>query len=381
MEQELKYPFKEIAKVGKNVIRTISGLVTYKDVQSVEEIDFDSCPIVCPMKNVSLEEKADYCLNHCPFADTRKTIPVEKPIYVNEYNRYKINNKQVQEHGRFSKNLGLLYLALHFCQVDKQGFIKYVPEQALSELLDCNIRTVRANLKKLNELKLISMSKITSELVAIHITGYESYHLSKEEKGTGYLQYPLEALHKLIELKDVNAMRVSLRVQLEFDNHFEKENNRVQITYKKAQEYLPSNMKYKKAIDSLLDKCEPIFTTAKGRTYFYAEVRPDCDGKIQKVEKEKYFGEELSTFIAEISDSTVTAGEMENLIQLSFEYGIDYVKQGYENAIEYTMATDEVIENLGAFVRRCIVTLIQTYSLGYEPALASKIFREDLRVA
>lgn len=358
-------PFKEIAKVGKRLLVQVAGVCeNYKIEKTVEEIDFDSCPVECALKDFDVERKSNICMNHCPFNRQTKT---SKVVYMNERHKYNIKQTTVVEHQRLSKYQLLQLITYHFF-VDSRGFASLISVKELAEHLGCTVRTIKNNNKELQKLGLISFSEYGADLFSVEIKDYDKNHLKKEQGGTGYVQMTQSFMDALVSMDNVNAMRLAIRALLKYDNEVEVEKKDVCLySYNDIKRFMPSNINHKKIIDELMLKTASIFTIIASDKYISIQLKEQYNGKVQKQEKETAYTGEILEYVDEINEQLVDGEEIlltrkdtEDLVQLSMEYGLNHVQKALSVYVPYIQSkhTPDSIENIGGFIRTVIKNTI-----------------------
>ncbi len=151
-------------------------------------------------------------------------------VYYNEANRYKIKTKvkAVQEDGTIVEvekrpvpRTGiLLYFMINLYPIDKRGFIKNVNTKEIAEKLDVSHNAIMYNIERLTENELVYASKVGPYTYNFYIVGYEKTFLPKNKGGSGYVVITKEMLEKLLEIKDVNSLRIEIRKILQHSRDF-----------------------------------------------------------------------------------------------------------------------------------------------------------------
>ena len=358
-------PFKEIGKIGKRLLIQVAGITqNYKEETIVEEIDFNSCPVECIFQRFDAEKKRNVCFNHCPHNQkTQKS----KVVYMNERHRYHIRTENRFEDSRVSKYQLLQLLTYHFLGTDSNGFVSFVSTKELAEELSCTVRTIRNNNKRLEALGFISFHNYGKDLFSVKINGYETYHLKKEEGGTGYIQMTQSFLTALYSMENVNVMRLAIRSLLKFDNESGSV-ERCEYSYNDIKRFMPTNINHKKIIDELMAKTTHIFDIETGDESVSISLKEAFNGKIQKRQKAELFSAVLSQHIEVVNETSsaelplaFSPDETENLVELALEYGINHVVEAVDIYENYRENAPEEIKNIGGFIRIVIKnTLIRS---------------------
>ncbi|PLS19722.1 hypothetical protein CVD28_04735 [Bacillus sp. M6-12] len=357
-------PFKEIGKVGKKLLVMVAGVCqNYKEEMIVEEIDFDSCPTDCPLFRFDVEKKRNVCMENCLHNRQMKT---PKVVYMNERHKYNIKKELVVEDNRLSKYQLLQLVSYHFLGVDSRGVVPFVSAKQLAEKFDCTVKTIKNNNKRFVELGLISITHYSSDLFSVDIQGYEDYHLTKMEGGTGYVQMSKNFLEALVTLDNVNSMRLAIRALLQYDNEVElKQKEQCYYSYNDIKRFMPSNINHKKIIDELLLKTKHIFDFEATDKGLFISLKDEFNGKVQKQQKEEEFKSTITGHMIDVNRGLFMAGEesvelldsdTEDLSHLSMEYGVDLVIEALDIYIDFqrNQSTPEKINNVGGFIRTVI---------------------------
>lgn len=347
--------FKDIAKVGKSFLVQMVGLAeNSKEVTVEKTIDYNSCPADCPFKNFSIDKKEQICKTLCTY---NQIVEKEKVTYLNENHFYNIKKEDRLEKNRLSKYQMLQLISYHFLGVDSHGRAKYISTKELAEKLNCTVRTIRENNKILEELGLIFVSSCGSDLFNVHIIGYEKYHLTKLEGGTGYVQMTKSFIEALFSMENVNAMRLAIRALLRYDREVEVEKGDVCFySFKDIKSFTPSHINHKKIILELFDESKEVFNIQSHSDGLYIELNEKYNGKIQKDRIAQDYAKEITEVLAE-EKLIVSPEDVSDLAQLSMEYGeSDIVIESIRIYKKYINRDDapEFIENFGGFIRTII---------------------------
>lgn len=343
---------KEIANIGKSALILAVGLCeNYKREMYVEEIDFASCSDSCPFKNLEGDKKYEYCKNNCTIA------PKKKPevVYVNEKNKYKIKFVDVLEQKRLSKLQLQQFLLYHFLNVDSNGVIKYASIKEIASMLNCTKRSVRENNEVLKELGLIVYSSLSRDVFSIAILGYKKYRDTRANYGTGYIPMPKEFFKALLNFKNVNTMRLAIRLLVRFDDmSSKKEDEPCMYSYNDLKHFMPKNISYKNIIDKTLEGLETLFDIEKRASVVVFKLKNEFNGKVQKVEKKKEYTSTITNTLTE-NNIYYKEKDISDLVDLSIEYGLDTVINAISIYIsKYKEEIDENIYNFGGFIRQLI---------------------------
>ncbi|WCK57714.1 hypothetical protein PP175_27135 (plasmid) [Aneurinibacillus sp. Ricciae_BoGa-3] len=351
-------PMREFARIGKKMLITVLGVTpNYKrgsdQGHSLEEVevDFSTCPSHCELKDVPIEDKATYCKQNCQY----QIFSLPKGIYVNEMHRYRIQKDELLKNKkRLSKYQLLQFILYHLMTVDSNGFIKYVSIKAIASLLGCNVRTVKNNNIELSKLGLISTMKYTSDIFSVHITKYKEYHQSRKQNGSGYFRISKELFVQLVSAKSVNEIRASLRLALEQDNKSISAEEYAITTYQDIKQSLPKNISYPKIIKKTLEGVTGSFDIQSKDSIVMFKLRPEFNEKLLRAKKEKQFTQQIRSILGETTYK-LSPEDMNDLVQLSMEYGVTYLCEALSLYKEQVSNEEElVVENVGGFVRSLI---------------------------
>lgn len=335
---------KPFFKIGKST--TIRMTLPQTPVSSIttcrKVFDINICQN-CPF----YKDNTGYCSKHC-----------KKPYkYVPERNVLD-ESSQIDSHfkKRLSRLQKLQFLLYHALDVGKGGFIKNVSEKEIANILDCTVKTVRNNNKRLSELHYIAFSKITSDRFNVLIYDYNTYHLSAKEGGHGYIVMSVDLLMELIKIKNVNALRLELRKLVKFDDYNIKTTKPkpVKYTYKEISNFLPSYINYKAKIEEIMQKTPNTFDVAKTENGIKFKLKNIYNGKIIKKGLQRKYNSYIQNYCTR-KGIVLREGECEDLVQMSFEYRFNVVMEAFAEVNEdYIQKGDKYIKNFGGLVREII---------------------------
>jgi hypothetical protein len=330
---------KELAKIGKSLIRQLSSAI-----ERYEILDSTSSQAhVCPFANVEDEKlRKKLCELNCP--DTQIT---------------EAHSKISVYHKRLSKLQILQLLYYHFLPIDSRGVVVSISEKQVAEKLGCTVRTVRNNNAVLENLGIIYYSNSGEGRFNVMILPYKTYHATKEEGGSGYLNMSKEYFTLLLQINNVNALRMELRKLLVYDNDTAKR------TYKKSEVsyiskndwkmFLPKYTHSERMLQTIAESGTKAFktTTEHATVYFVMDSR--YNGKILKEQKEKLY---LETLSKELSThfSFIEKKHLVDLVQLCFEYSFTEVVEAVQQWMgECSLDPDKKrIVNVGGYIRTLV---------------------------
>ncbi|KQU11884.1 hypothetical protein J8N01_14085 [Priestia megaterium] len=318
---------KEFAKIGKQIIRQLSSTVEkYKDIEDHMDLDAHGNPTI----------------------------------------------KTVAEHHRLSKSQISQLIFYHFLHVDERGIICDVSEKEIAAALNCTVRTVRNNNVVLAETELISYSR-SGKGINICIVPYPQYF---EEHGFGFMELEYTRFEEFILIENVNALRLELRKELVYDNdtikrQFNPGENTSKISFNDYKIFTPKYTHYKGMMQKIAETQTSAFkTVVQGSTIFFVLKDGAKNGKMSKQEKKDQYDAAIrrtieETFVKLSGHSTDSTGivmssfqneDIADLVQLSFEYGIERVKSALYSLIEQAFFSHDaqVVENYGGKIRTLI---------------------------
>jgi hypothetical protein len=212
----------------------------------------------------------------------------------------------------------------------------------------------------LSKIGFISIFKRSKGELSIIINKYKKQH---KKDGGGYIVMSSDMLSLLMEFKDVNALRIAISVIKKNDMN-KVYNNVTKFSTKEIKALLPNYIYTRKAITKIISKfsilSKKFFNWKEEEdNIFIIDIDKSIDGKTIKKEKTSIYEDEIIKAInAKYSNTANTEAsikdelsiDIEDLVAMSFEYGIDAVKSFSVEAFE----VKEKIRNFGAYVRQLI---------------------------
>lgn len=314
---------KEFAKIGKHIMHQLSSYIENYQIVEVET-DF-----------LNAQNEFFHLVHEEP--QVKKTVHVKKK--------------------RLSKFQVLQFLLYHFYPIDERGIIRGLSEKEIAQELGCSVRTVRNNNIALEEAGLICYSHNGKHL-NVMILPYQQYF---EEKGYGYMELPYIRFQELITIQNVNALRIELRQELIQDNHSVKEkygkNSKVlKISFNDFKVFAPKYIHTKPMMEKILAKGTGAFKSIlQGHTIFFTLKEGVKSGKTLKQEKQKQYQSIIESLLQKVI-THFTKQDIQDFVQLAFEYGIQRVKTALETLVEqeFYSSDAEIIHNYGGKVRTMI---------------------------
>lgn len=314
----------------------------------------DIC-IDCPlhMKNDSvidddaLKYRNDYCINHCK---KRKSYIQDKNMANNEGDRAIFVGKI-----RLSRLQLSQLLLYHALEVGPNGIVKNISENEIAAILGCTVRTVRNNNERLVDFGYILFSRISNDKFNILILDYNKYHLSSNEGGRGYVVMSNKSLMKLLNVKNVNALRIEIRNLVKFDDN---NINRIRVretscTYKEVSSFLPDYVNYKAIIDRTIDETSGIFNIRQTNEKIYFTLKDEFNGKNER----RKLGNEYKVYFESYCKRNyfnLTNKDYDDLAQMSLEYRFNIVIEALDIAYKEYYLKNIIVENYCGLVREII---------------------------
>jgi hypothetical protein len=349
-------PFREIGRIGKSIIAKVVGLErNYKKVEMITIRDYSICNSSCPFYKFKSSQN-EYCNKHCEKV-VKKTPSIS---YINEKHHYNLQSVPTG----MSKSQIKQFLYYHFLPIDDNGIIQYVSIHETATKLDCTEKTVRNNLDKFVDTNLLSYTKINADLYTLYLPDYKKYHLTRYQGGTGYIQLAQEAFHKILNINNVNSLRLELRRILKFDNDYIKVKDIdtysdidfcSTYTFDEIKRVMPDHINYKNIIQNTLNNTSDIFSVEQDDTTIKFKLKDEYNSQFLKESKYLNFKHAFYNFYnSETLISYPRPEELEDLVQMSFEYGFESVIEALRNYIQNYYNNNIVIKNVCGFIRTLI---------------------------
>lgn len=330
------------------------------------------------------------------------------------YEKYQYNLEERFTSLRFPHSL-MKQILTYICLSDSKGEIAYTKEDDLAEFMGCSVRTVQHNNQLLFENDIISWERIYTGAITVsfnhyledimdltevgsvndgeEVAGFEGKRFAKNH---GYTLLSKDLLTELIQLDDVNALRLALRAlrNLEKDINVQKQEDSY-LSYAELKEVLPEYIGYKSAIRNLLEKVRGLFDLHIFDTRDKVDELVDRKGPVKEiVQKAKSaflvsvgFGKEsnarqnqqqeqlvaqqrISLFRREVQDSTFyVEGKTGNIrlpeiVALISSFGLktiekvlSIVKDEFDSALNRTDIINQFNENSSKFIREYALAL------------------------
>lgn len=231
----------EYARIGRAPLVKAVGLQqNHKTYEEFTELDrVRSGCFACPnYRNIDFEEympeetriQAHCQCDSCPNR-VYKTVVKEK--YVNE--------KNIFGYAPRLKAIAIKLLVLyHFMEPSEQGIIHGVSFSEIAETLNCTSRSIRNANETLQDYGYLYCTSTGDHKYQIYIPDYKTYHLPANQGGRGYITMNKEFFNEIAQIKDLNQLRLSLRILLDVDTNLDAETTpTVKHTYSSLRKYLP----------------------------------------------------------------------------------------------------------------------------------------------
>lgn len=347
------------AIIGKSFLISILGVQENYNREVVTEelfLDYSKCK-GCKFFKSKKYKIDNYCKNYCNKPEKKVLIKNE---YYNEANRYHIPTRE-----RLSKSQIKQILLYHFLDVDNNGLVKGVSLKELANILKCDTKTVKNNNERFLELHHAYPSGIIDGEFSVFLRKYKEYYLPKSKGGTGYITMPLEMFKKLLEVEDVNALRIELRKLLEYDrrNIDSKSQVPANYTYRDIKRFLPKYLGYKGIINNVMDKGSEIFENIRANKGIVFKLKEKYDYLVIK----EIIIEKATNAYDEFFDVfNFSTKDFASILQLSTEYSIEVIKETLSRIAEYYLKAGIEIRNLGGLMRTIIRRNKNSYRTAYE---------------
>lgn len=192
-----------IAKIGFiNLIPALRLMDNFKTISYTQILDENASGCLsCPHFKDCRQHTSDHC-NRC----LKKTYKLDETVkYVNEKNRY-------GDKAPLQRNALLLFLYIHYLHPDQYGLVQINIARA-AETIHCTDRSIRNNLHLLNKQNYITLQK--GEYPGTYfafIQSYPQYFNTMEQGGRNYISLSYETFQTLTEEKEINTIRLSMRI-------------------------------------------------------------------------------------------------------------------------------------------------------------------------
>jgi hypothetical protein len=322
----------------------------------------------------TLAERFDeICMEYGLFRKRNEAGVVEWVEYESKENLQRVfchsltipSNLSVIHTKRLSKSQICQLLLYHFMHPDERGILSMVSEKEVADMLGCHVKTVRANNEFFEKIGIIFYSKADNGRVNIWLRDYNTYHLNKEKGGEGYIPFSKQLLSALLCIEDVNVLRVELQKLIKYDNDnikfitkTDQEASRTApstLTCDEIKKVVPYYLRYNRAVMGIVSRSSEAFETNIEGSVVVFKLKERYNGKIIKREQKEKRYEEIKRYLASFfpQGSLIEAKQIEDLVQMSFEYGLQRVKNAIKEAEQQYGSLLHTF-NLGGMVRTII---------------------------
>lgn len=235
----------DYARIGRApLVKSVGLQGNHKIYEETNVLDRSrSGCFVCPnYKYIEFEEympeeiriKAHCQCDTCPHREY-KTVVKEK--YVNEKNVFGYSPRL--------KAIAIKVLVLyHFLEPNEQGIIHDVSYSEIAKMLNCTSKSIHNANNTLQEYGYIYCTPIGKHAHQVLLREYTTYHQPANQGGRGYITMNQEFFSEIIKIKDLNQLRLSLRIALDVDTNLDPETTpTVKHTYASLRRYLPQYCK------------------------------------------------------------------------------------------------------------------------------------------
>lgn len=207
------------------------------------------------------------------------------------------------ERGKQSMATILVYLALHYCDLDSRGFCQYGNTREIAGLTGLTVRTVRDSIRKLAKADYIQAGGIDRDGDFVFLEpDYEKIGLTYIEGGRGYVNLEEGMLKQLASMRDVNALRMALRMLITVDNP--RSSGTATVREKDMRSFLPEYVtkgKLQESIARIREKCGFLHIgESSGRKYFEVALPEEQDAKARRAKADLENREKLGKYIPQL---------------------------------------------------------------------------------
>ena len=298
----------KFARVGKApLIKAVGLQKNHKEIYYTETQELDRYATGCfSCPNYKYVEFADYmppqikaqaecqCAG-CPFAKY-KTVYKEHVKYINEKNYY-----------GYAKRLTAIPLKLlliyHFGSPNPQGIVRGYNTTELAKYLGCTPRSIRNANMTLQEYGYVHvLESIKKRQFDIMLMEYPDYAKTAREGGRGYATFNKEFLKEIVQIKDINQLRVFIRVALDLDIKTEPVED---VSYTSLRRFLPDYCK-KGVIQKALSAATSLFSMVFGEEKISFSLNESFHGRSTYDSSQVQGEKEISDYITKLDSCMKT---------------------------------------------------------------------------
>lgn len=276
------------ARIGKApFIKAIGVQKNHKEVIYTESQELDYAASGCfecdNYKNVQfydfmpdeVRHETDNRCKNCPYAVYR-TVTHETLRNINEKNIFG-NKKRLKA---IALKLLLIY---HFASPDEHGLVRDISAAELADMLNCTVRSIKNANSVLQKYGYIMCSSdgFSKKRIQIILTEYDTYSLPADKGGRGYATFNYECLQNLLQITDLNQLRIFLRAALDIDTNRNPDKELILTQdYTFLRRFLPNYCKpgvIRKALSSISELFSVAFD--EDEDHIHLKMNPDCHGR------------------------------------------------------------------------------------------------------
>lgn len=354
------------ANVGKAVLIQALGIQKNYKEEYVETQCFSTHCSSCQAYQLNYT----FACTGCPYAKHTKKVR-----YVNEGNQFGYQK-------RLKGNALKLLLLYHFLEPDKNGILTHVSVKDAADLLHCSPKTIRNNMRILNQYGYIYVcgDPESTQHHTIMLVDYKNYSKKAHEGGRGYLVLSRETFLTLTEETNLDSLRLQLRMLIECDSTASSALGEpmAKKTYTALRRYLPRH-NTRKSIQTAVEHSS-IFDIVFSPEDTIFTLRSQHNAKpIKRLQMQQYqlmietYLDELSTAVSltdPISritkmqslglDTTLTSdynlptftdADIYDLSSICANYSIDLVKESIKTAFNKVLLPGQTCLSIGATVQ------------------------------
>lgn len=266
-------------------------------------------------------------------------------------------------HTRLSKHQMKLFLLYHFHPEISSGtgLIKNVSEQEVSNLLGCTVKTIRNSNLQLVKYNYIIYSKADTGRFSLILKDYPNYHVKASQGGAGYVNLTKDVMESLIDIDDVNVLRMQLRSILEHDNNNigKIEPQSATVEYRTLKKNMPKYMNSKRSIIEKLKRNPGLFNYQFGGDYIEVGLGEEYIGKYVRKELSVKFLDRMFEVVKRVGLDWIPESSQGDIVQMCIQYGEEVTLSSLKDVLERYLQEKGSITNLGGLVRTVIRQKLQ----------------------
>ena len=330
--------------VMRSALRLQENFIEYKEEKHIDELatGCSFCEHDC---------NSEACAS-CP----HKIYEIStKKVYVNEKNKYGVRKV-------LKRNAMLLFLYLHFLNPDKAGHV-FIDIEEASEMIGCDVKTIRNNLYLLSENNYIALGKTDCPgYYQLFIKGYNEYFKKAIENGRGYTTISKELFDELLKVKDINSLRLILRTFLHSVESGAKNIQKKERTYKEVKRELPNYVTQKSMREVLNGNTfGKLFDVKERKRTVILNIKENFNPTevTNKLRSECY--NKVMSFIQDINNNrklgklfSIRCEEMEDIINIALKYPMTAILRGLDEFYNDYIVQGTPVRNTGALLRTII---------------------------